>query len=68
MPEHETLLDKLYEELESREDEAEKLDDLVIDAACSIASAVNNGGLYAQIEFLLEQGVFESEIRAVFND
>lgn len=63
-----TKAGKLYEELEKFEDSSEKLDDLVIDAGCSIASAVNNGGVYSQIEFLLGHGYTDDEIRGAFKD
>lgn len=53
---------QLYIELLAYED-SDALDDMVHDAASEIGSNVNNGGLQSQIEFLLEQGYAESDIR-----
>lgn len=60
-------LEALYARFGDREDEAEKLDDLVIEAACSMASAVNNGGVHEQIEFLFGQGYNEKDIEEAFS-
>lgn len=56
MPDLQKLAEQIYADFEGREDESEKLDDIVHDAASSIGSSVNNGGLESQILFLLEQG------------
>ena len=53
-------LNRILENTEGDEDDA--LDDMVHDAASRIGSAVNNGGLHDQVEFLLEQGITEAEI------
>lgn len=40
------------------------LDDLVHDQASNLATAVNNDGLKAQVEFLESRGMYEDDIRA----
>jgi len=67
MTERDKQIEALQEKFEDREDDSEKLDDLVIDAACSIGSAVNNGGVAAQIEFLIENGFTTKEIEEAFD-
>jgi len=66
MTETENRIDKLCTEFEDREDDSELLDDLVHDAASRIGSGVNNGGLSEQIEFLVEHGFTDAEIREAF--
>ena len=42
--------------------EADKLDELVHEAAASMASKINNHGLEAQISFLMQEGFEVEEI------
>lgn len=63
MTELEQLIETLSEKYADREDDAEKLDELVIEAACNTASAVNNGGISSQIEYLLLDGYNEKDIK-----
>ena len=60
--------DALYEELKEFENDSERLDDMVHDAASKIGSGVNNGGVHEQITFLLEHGYAEHEIRCALKD
>lgn len=60
--------ESLYNELSNREEDCERLDDLVHLIFSSHASVVNNGGLEQQIEFLLENGISAKEIRNIFID
>jgi len=52
----------LKSKLESSGVSTERLDSLVYDAACRLASRANNEGLSAQIELLEGAGFSESEI------
>ena len=59
----ETIIERLSEKFEG--EDSEIFDEAVIDAACSIASAVNNNGIDAQLEFLIQNGYTEAEIEAL---
>lgn len=61
----EKVIEAISSWLESNDIEPEQLDDLVHDVASRPASGANNGGLYGQVEFLLEMGVTEHEIADV---
>ncbi len=58
-----TLVERLSEQFEG--EDGEIFDEAVIDAACSMASAVNNNGIEAQIEFLVQNGYTEAQIEAL---
>ena len=66
MTDLERLIEELQTEFEDREGDSEMLDDLVIDVACSMGSAVNNGGVASQIAFLIEQGCTAKDIKGAF--
>jgi hypothetical protein len=55
-------IDRILRHLRAAGGDESNLDDLVMDAVSAIASDINNGGLEAQVKFLLEQGVSEQEI------
>lgn len=65
---NEQLLTEMRQALARREDdfyspdEASILDEITHDAANDAASAANNGGLEAQVEFLLAHGYAPEEI------
>lgn len=59
------LIERLQAEFGDHTTE-DALDDLVIDEALSIASGVNNSGIEGQIEWLVEHGYGEDDIRAMF--
>ena len=56
--------DNLLKQLTANGVEEDCLDDLVHDAASSLASAANNGGVASQVEFLVGQGFTADDIRA----
>jgi len=54
LKERDKLVDKLVEEVEKDGMESHELDDQIHDAKSSEAADINNGGLPAQIRYLLE--------------